>query len=71
MLKTNGVVMYGPPFTPVDFLKESGRVGRNGDNSVGVLFHHSYQLQNVDDIKSLLKETTCRRLSIMNCFVKS
>ena len=68
----NGVVMYGPPSTAVDFLQESGRVGRNGNKSVGVLLYHSYQLQNVDDdIKSLLKETTCRRLSIMNCFVKS
>jgi superfamily II DNA helicase RecQ len=68
----NGVVMYGPPSTAVDFLQESGRVGRNNDKSVSVLLYHSYQLQNVDDdIKSLLKETTCRRLSIMNCFVKS
>lgn len=66
------VVLYGPPSTAVDFLQESGRVGRNGNKSVCVLLYHSHQLQHVDeDIRSLLKETTCRRLSIMNCFVKA
>ncbi|XP_056013609.1 ATP-dependent DNA helicase Q1-like [Ostrea edulis] len=66
------VVMYGPPSNAVEFLQEGGRVGRKGEKSVCVLLYHSHQMQHTDDdTRSLLRETTCRRLSIMSCFVKA
>ena len=66
----HNVIRYGPPKSAVDFLQETGRVGRDGQHSCAILLFHGHQLRNVDqDIKDFLKSTECRRLQILKPFL--
>ena len=66
----HNVIRYGPPKSAVDFLQETGRVGRDGQHSCAILLFHGHQLRNVDqDIKNFLKSTECRRLQILKPFL--
>lgn len=63
------VILYGPPKRMVDLLQESGRCGRNGENSVCIIMYNSYQLNRIyQEVKDVIKSTSCRRSSILKNF---
>ena len=67
----HSLVLYGPPATNVDLIQAIGRVGRDNNPSCAVLLHNSYNVRHIDcDVKSVLSENNCRRLSLMKTFLK-
>lgn len=67
----HSLVLYGPPLTAVDLIQGIGRIGRDGNPSCAVLLHNSYNVRNIDtDVKCVIRDPSCRRVSIMKSFLK-
>lgn len=67
----HSLVLYGPPLTTVDLIQGIGRIGRDGNPSCAVLLHNSYNVRNIDtDVKCVIRDPSCRRLSVMKSFLK-
>ncbi|XP_056016380.1 ATP-dependent DNA helicase RecQ-like [Ostrea edulis] len=66
----HNVIIYGPPRCLIDFVQETGRVGRDGEQSCAFLMYYGQQLRNVDqDVKDFLTSTDCRRLQLLKTFL--
>lgn len=67
----NSLVLYGPPKTTVDLIQGIGRLGRDGSPSCAILLHNSFNVRNTDlDVKSVIRDASCRRLSLIKSFLK-
>ncbi|XP_033752385.1 ATP-dependent DNA helicase Q1-like [Pecten maximus] len=66
------IILYGPPYSIVDLLQETGRAGRDGTDSVALIMYNRYQTRNIDDdVKQVIRSNSCRRLSIMDKFASA
>ncbi|XP_069102081.1 ATP-dependent DNA helicase RecQ-like [Argopecten irradians] len=69
--KLSGIILYGPPNSMLDVVQEIGRAGRDGEKAVAILVHNSHHLRQCDpDVKKLYQKNECRRLSMMESFLK-
>lgn len=68
----HSVILFGPPVQVVDLLQAIGRVGRDGEPSIAIILYNSYHLRKLSsDVKEILRTTDCRRISLLQCFLKS
>jgi superfamily II DNA helicase RecQ len=67
----HSLIMYGPPQTTVDLIQGIGRLGRDGSQSCAILLHNSFNIRHIDlDVKCVIRDKNCRRLSLMKSFLK-
>ncbi len=65
------VIHYGSPADTDDYLQETGRAGRQGDESVAVLLHHSKAFiicKPSAAMKAYVEGTACRRQTLLKSF---
>ena len=56
------VIHFGPPQSIEAYLEESGRCGREGEQSDALLLYNGINARVADaDMKSYIKSTTCQR----------
>ncbi|KAK6168271.1 hypothetical protein SNE40_022132 [Patella caerulea] len=70
VVNCHSVLLFGLPKDIVDLIQEIGRVGRDGQSAVAILLYNQYHMLKISkDVKSILKTTKCRRISLMESFL--
>ena len=65
------IVLYGAPHNVLDLVQEIGRAGRDGKDSVAMVLYNSFNLRTVEpDVKAVVTSTNCRRLAMLNAFLR-
>ena len=63
------VIHFGPSKSIEAYMQESGRCGRNGEQSDVLLFYNGINVKAADsDMKNYIKATTCRRRLLLHHF---
>jgi len=63
------IVHYGPSKTMEAYVQETGRAGRDGEQSIAYILYHGILLNHVEgQIKSFVKTSECRRQALMRHF---
>ena len=63
------VIHFGPSKSIEAYMQESGRCGRNGEQSDALLLYNGINVKTADsDMKSYISATTCRRKVLMKHF---
>ena len=65
------IVLYGAPHNVLDLVQEIGRAGRDGKDSIAMVLYNSFNLRTVEpDVKAVVTPTNCRRLAMLNAFLR-
>ena len=63
------IVHYGPSKTMEAYVQETGRAGRDGEQSIAYILYHGILLSHVEgQMKSFVKTSECRRQALMKHF---
>ena len=63
------IVHYGPSKTMEAYVQETGRAGRDGEQSIAYILYHGILLNHVEgQVKSFVKTSECRRQALMRHF---
>jgi len=63
------IVHYGPSKTMEAYVQETGRAGRDGEQSIAYILYHGILLNHVEgQMKSFVKTSECRRQALMRHF---
>ena len=63
------IVHYGPSKTMEAYVQETGRAGRDGEQSIAYILYHRILLNHVEgQMKSFVKTSKCRRQALMKHF---
>ena len=66
------VIHFGPSKSVEAYMQESGRCGRNGEQSSAILFYNSVTIRAADrDMKDYIHSDSCRRQELINHFSHS